>query len=89
METEERAGGAGYTPAHFIGAAPAASVGGPVSARPAPSDNGHGATGSGNTQREEGGDKTPRIAREERDPVDRETEERPPRERLRAPNASG
>ena len=60
-----------------------------MSARPAPVDNGHGATGSGKTQWDEGGEETPRSAREERDPVDGDMEERGPPERSRAPNASG
>ena len=89
MNTEERTGGAGYTPAHFTGAAPAALVGCLVSVRPAPANDGHGATGSGKTQREEGDDETPRNAREERDLTNRQTEERAPPERSRAPNASG
>ena len=89
-ETEEITGGAGYMSAHFTGVAPAALVGGPVRTRPVPADNDQGATGSGKTQREEGRDKTPRSAREERDPSDGETEERgPPNGRARITRAAG
>ena len=75
-ETEERAGVAGNLTAQFTGAAMAALVGGPVNAGPAPTKDSHGVTG--NKQREEGGNETPRSAREERDPSDGETEERAP-----------
>ena len=58
--------------------ATAASVGGPVSAGPAPTEDGHGSTGHGRPQREEGGDETPRRESGERETADRETEESPP-----------
>ena len=89
METQERTSGAGYTPAHFTGAAPAASVGGPVSARPAPADNGQEAIGRGTTQQEEEGGETHRRVREGKDTSYGETEERSPPDWSRAPNASG
>ena len=70
--------------------ATAVSVGGQDRAGPAPEEDGHGGTGhGGNTQREEGGDETPRRARAERATADGKTEERVPPEQLRAPNASG
>ena len=75
---EERAGGAGHPPEHSTNVAMAASVGDRVSAGPASAEDGHGATGSVNTQRDEGGDETPRSARERRDPEDGKTEERGP-----------
>ena len=86
-ETEERAGNAGYPTAKFTGAAMAVSVGVPVSKGLTTAKEGHGATG--NTQREEGEDKTHRIVHEERDPADRETEEKAPHERSRTPNTLG
>ena len=56
-----------------------ALVGGQASAGPAPAEDGHGATRhSVRTHREQGGDKNPRRASSERDPGDRETEERAP-----------
>ena len=78
---EKKDGGAGHPTEKSIGTAPAASVGGPVSAGPTLDEE--------DTQREEGGDETPRRAREETDPVDGETEERGPPDRSRAPNTSG
>ena len=70
-----------YTPAHFTGTAPSASVGGPVSARPAPSIE--------SAKRKEGGDETPWSAREDADTADEAMEERGPPQRSCAPNASG
>ena len=78
---EERDIGAGHLTAQTISAAPAASEGGTVSAGPAPAE--------GDTQREEGGYKTPRRAHKETDPEDGDTEEKGPPKRSRAPNASG
>ena len=74
-------GGTGHLTAQTIDAAPAVSAGGTVRAGPTPAKE--------NTQREEGGDETPRRAREETDPKDGETEERVSPERSRTPNASG
>ena len=91
-EGGDGAGGPGYPPSHFTGAArattesnklqhheygkeAAASVGGPTRAGPAPAEDGHGTTGHGHPQREEGGDETPRRVREERETADRAAEE--------------
>ena len=67
-----------------------ASVGGQASVGPATEEDSHGATRHiERTHWEEGGDKNPRRASSEREPADGETEEIPPPERMRAPNASG
>ena len=67
---EERDSGAGYPTEQTIGAAPAASEGGTVRAGTTQAKE--------NAKREEGGDETPRRAREETDLEEEETEERAP-----------
>ena len=64
-------------------------VGGPDSAGPAPDKDGYGTTRHRQPHQEEGGDETPRRAREEKETADGETEEMPPPERSRTPNVSG
>ena len=67
-----------------------ASERGPASAGPAAGEYSHGTTNHSaiRTQREKGG-KNPRRASLAQEPDGRETEERGPPERSRAPNASG
>ena len=78
---EESNNGAGHPTPQTMGAAPAASAGGTVRAGPA--------LASGDAQREEGGDKTPRRAQTETKMANEATEERVPPEWSRAPYASG